>query len=110
MTSLLFSSLTGTFGTKAHETLLEHVYLYPVIDFLMYSKAGGSSSSACENFFILSEKTLESAKKKRMLQKSCVYRAICIGGCAEEGGSLDGIIQWLGFNLRVVKKAWGEED
>ena len=53
---------------------------YQVIDFLMYSKARGSSSSACENFFILSEKTLNLHNTNKM-RKSCVY----MGKSASEG-------------------------
>ena len=66
------------------------------------------------SFLILGFLSLYNGKPLKLLQnaktikKSCIYRLNCIGGCAEEAGSLDGIIQRSRLFGEIIE--WWKKD
>ena len=84
--------------------------LNPVNDFLGGIEQGRVVTLSHRNVFGNDGRYIQSCKKHKKMLYNPAYLVYCIGDCAEERGPLDGIIQQLGFNLRMVKKAWGEED
>ena len=53
-------------------------------------------------------KPLKFLQNTKKIKKSFVYRLNCIGGCAEEAGPLDGIIQWSGLFGEIIE--WWKKD